>query len=185
MVTFENVEKLRERANVTYEEAKEALDACGDNLLDAMIYLENKGKVSPPRAGGSYSSADGGGATTQEAYGANAQAQPDDESFGQLTRRFGRFLRGLIYKGLRNTFEVRRHGDMMFSVPVLLLVILLIIGFWIVFPLIVVGLFFGFRYRFTGRDFEKTSVNKVMDSAASAAENFKEEMRTPEDKPKE
>ena len=42
------IERLRKRANVTYEEAKEAFDAAGGDLLDAMIYLEKKGKVTSP-----------------------------------------------------------------------------------------------------------------------------------------
>jgi translation elongation factor EF-Ts len=56
MATIELVEKLRQKANVTYEEAKEALEASGDNILDAMIYLERQGKVKPPQNGGYYSS---------------------------------------------------------------------------------------------------------------------------------
>ena len=36
MESFEKVEKLRQRANVSYEEAKAALEASGWDLLDAM-----------------------------------------------------------------------------------------------------------------------------------------------------
>ena len=46
MDEFEKVEKLRQRANVSYEEAKEALDKSQGDLLDAMIYLEGQGKIS-------------------------------------------------------------------------------------------------------------------------------------------
>lgn len=55
MEQLEKVEKLRARANVTYEEAKEALEASNWDLLDAMVYLENPerprvrpGKHTPP-----------------------------------------------------------------------------------------------------------------------------------------
>ena len=48
MEQLEKVEKLRERANVSYEEAKEALEASDWDLLDAMVYLEKKGKVKSP-----------------------------------------------------------------------------------------------------------------------------------------
>lgn len=40
MDNFEKVEKLREKANVSYEEAKQALENCNWDILDAMIYLE-------------------------------------------------------------------------------------------------------------------------------------------------
>ena len=39
MEHLEKVEKLRERANVSYEDAKEALEASEWDLLDAMVYL--------------------------------------------------------------------------------------------------------------------------------------------------
>ena len=45
MDNFEKVEKLREKANVTYEEAKTALENSNWDMLDAMIYLEKNGKV--------------------------------------------------------------------------------------------------------------------------------------------
>ena len=45
MDTFEKVEKLREKANVTFEEAKAALDEANGDLLDAMILLEKQGKA--------------------------------------------------------------------------------------------------------------------------------------------
>ena len=45
MDNFEKVEKLREKAGVSYEEAKTALEQCNYDLLDAMIYLEKQGKV--------------------------------------------------------------------------------------------------------------------------------------------
>ena len=49
MATFEMVEKIRQYANVTYDEAKAALDACNDDLLEAVIYLEKQGKRSEER----------------------------------------------------------------------------------------------------------------------------------------
>ena len=40
MDKLEKVEKLREKTGVSYEEAKNALEACDYDLLDAIIYLE-------------------------------------------------------------------------------------------------------------------------------------------------
>ena len=45
MDEFEKVEKLRQRVDVTYEEAKEALKQADGDLLDAVIWLENQGKT--------------------------------------------------------------------------------------------------------------------------------------------
>jgi dimethylargininase len=49
MDNLEKVEKLRERANVTYEEAKAALEENNWDLLDAMVALEKAGKTNSPR----------------------------------------------------------------------------------------------------------------------------------------
>ena len=43
---FEKVEKLRERANVSYEEAKNALERSNGDMLDAMILLERESNIS-------------------------------------------------------------------------------------------------------------------------------------------
>jgi len=39
------VETLREKANVSYEEAKAALEASNWDLLDAIVLLEGEGKI--------------------------------------------------------------------------------------------------------------------------------------------
>ena len=46
MDELEKVEKLRERSNVSYEEAKQALNEANGDMLDAMIILENKGMIN-------------------------------------------------------------------------------------------------------------------------------------------
>ena len=46
MERMDKVEKLREKTGVTYEDAKAALDACGWDMLDAVVYLEKLGKLS-------------------------------------------------------------------------------------------------------------------------------------------
>ena len=45
MNELEKVEQLVDKAGCTYAEAKEALEYCGWNLLDAMIRLEEQGKA--------------------------------------------------------------------------------------------------------------------------------------------
>ena len=47
MTNFEMVEILRDKANVSYEEAKAALENSNWDLLDAMLLLEKEGKVNP------------------------------------------------------------------------------------------------------------------------------------------
>ncbi|ENK0556154.1 DUF4342 domain-containing protein [Clostridium botulinum] len=43
-ITLEKIDIIRERAGATYTEAKEALEACEGNVVDALVYMENKVK---------------------------------------------------------------------------------------------------------------------------------------------
>lgn len=173
MATLEQVEKLREKANVSYDDAKEALDATNGDLLEALIYLEKKGKTTPPSSGGFYNSEKSHQECEQLAPKNREKAANDKESFMDLLKKFGRFCAKVIHKGNINFFEVRKGEEVKTVFPITALALLLIFLFWITVPLIVIGLFFGFRYRFRGPDLGIDSVNSAMDNAASTAENLK------------
>lgn len=49
-VSLEQIDELRRRANVGYEEAKDALERCNGDIVEALIYLERNNKAK----GGSY-----------------------------------------------------------------------------------------------------------------------------------
>lgn len=164
MDNFEKVEKLKERANVTYEEAKQALEESGWDILDAMIYLERQGKTTGSAQAG-YESA------KEESY---TQSQDErGESFGDVISRFGRWCKKWIDKGNSNNFCVDKKGEEILRIPVTLLVVLLIFTFWVIVPLLIVGLFFDMRYRFRGPDVQKEDLNRAMDNVADAAEVLK------------
>jgi len=172
MATLEQVERLRGKTNVSFEDAKAALEASNGDLLDAIIYLEKHGKVAPPSGGGYYSNQN----TTNEyqSLGAAKEPQPrPGESFSDMMARFGRFLCKLFDKGNTNYLEAKRYGKTIFSLPVTVVVVLMIFLFWVVVPLFAVSLFFSFRYSFRGNDLGKESVNKVMDGASNAADEIK------------
>jgi len=171
MVTLEQVERLREKTNVSFEDAKAALEASGGDLLDAIIYLERHGKVVPPTGGGYYSSQST--ANEYQSTGKAQEPQRSGESFSEMMNRFGRFCGKLFDKGNSNYLEAKRFDKTIFSLPVTVVVILMIFMFWIVVPLFIVSLFFGFRYHFRGNELGKDSVNKVMDGASNAVDEIK------------
>jgi hypothetical protein len=71
---------------------------------------------------------------------------------------------------------VRQNDRVVITVPVTILVLLLILAFWFIVPLIIIGFFFNYRYVFKGPELEKTGVNHMMDTAADVAENFRKEV---------
>lgn len=169
MDNFEKVEKLREHANVSYEEAKQALENSNWDILDAMIYLEQSGKVHGPQQA-SYT-------TQAEKIKIELDEKECKSTFSDNLKRFGDWCLGLIEKGNNNSFCVEREDKEIFRVPITLLIVLMFFSFWVVVPLLVIGLFFDMRYHFAGPNVRSVDIdiNKAMDSAAEAAESIKNE----------
>ena len=171
MATLEQVEKLRERANVSFEEAKSALEASNDDLLDAMIFLEKQGKVVAPQGGGYYSN--GGGPSNKGGTEYAGEQTYNGDTFWDMTKRFGKFCVKIINKGNNNFLDVKRNGELLFSCPITLLVLLFICFFWVIVPLVVIGMFCGYRYSVRGAELGKEAVNKVIDDAYSVIDDLK------------
>ena len=171
-ITLEQVERLREKAPVSYALAKQALEYSGGNLLDALIYLEEQGAI--PREEGAYYS------TREEARPAPppppAESGPADwedrRPSAKKGRRAGggrRLLTTLRRWLLDNELEIWRREKPVTALPVLILLLLVNFAFWAVLLALALGLFFGFRYRFSGPDLEREEINSVMDTVADTA----------------
>jgi len=178
MTELEKVEKLREKANVSFAEAKEALDNSGGDILEALIYLEANGKAVAPAGGGYFSGADmpiQTEYTNSNYYSANSgnSSNGSGESFSDLLKRFGAFCLRVFNKGLSNFLEATKGDQHLFSCPVLVVILLALIFPWIVLPLFVISLFCGFHYRFSGDDLGRDSVNSVMDGASNVVDDVK------------
>ena len=158
---FEMVEKLRSKAQVSYEDAKAALEACDWDLLDALVYLEQQGKLQHEQKA-SYS-------TRQEP---EPERRPAQHYPGGIFQRLFELLVSLINRAGEIDVCVIKQNKTLFALPLLAFILLLIFAFWVILPLMVLGLFFGLRYRFRGVKGVE-GVNRVMDKAAEMAENIK------------
>jgi len=159
MDRLEQIEKLRERAQVSYDEARAAYEAANGDLLDALILLEKQGKVAPPKGDGYYRSEQPTSGPVHENKeeesrdGGTRNGQENGNSnFKDALDRFWRFFTGLVKKGNETSFEVLRDKEHMASFPVTVLALLLLFAPWVTLPLIVIGLFFGFHYQFVSND---------------------------------
>ncbi len=176
MTNYEMVELLRSKANVTYEEAKAALEASNWDILDAMVLLERQGKVKDK--GAAYSTAqDGEDSEAKKKENKNAHWEFEvNGNFMSAMRRFGRWLRKLIQIGNANFFVVSRHGEEILSLPVTVLVVLLPFLFVPMLILLVVGLFTDFRYSFRGPNLGSDAINDTISKASDMADSFKAEV---------
>lgn len=48
-ITLEKIDLLRKRANISYKEAKEALEKNDGNIVEALAYLEEQNKIKPEK----------------------------------------------------------------------------------------------------------------------------------------
>ncbi|MCB2291077.1 DUF4342 domain-containing protein [Clostridium sp. CS001] len=48
-INLDQVDELRKRANVSYEDAKNALEQCNGNLIEALVFLEKQNKIKPEK----------------------------------------------------------------------------------------------------------------------------------------
>ena len=163
MTNYEMTEKLSEKMGVTMEEAKTALEACDWDMLDAALLLEKE---------------HGGGQApyTTRPEGATDGARTEHDG-GKLLPKIGRLLKKLLEMGSRNRFEVRKGEEMILELPVTALVLLLIFAFWVCIPLLIIGLFAGFHYSFSGAELGRETINSAMDKASEAADKVMEEIR--------
>lgn len=172
MDNFEMTEKLRQRANVSYEEAKAALEANEWDLLDALVYLENRRTAQKPADSSPRehpAQAEGSGYTTRRSVGAGAVAEDSERGF--LGRLVG-FIRDTVHKGNRTFFEIRFRGDMVVELPLTAMVPIL---FWAFKPTVIallIGLFLGAKYRIRGQS-EHSGVNRFMEKASRMAEDVR------------
>ncbi len=172
-ITLEQVEKLRAHANVSFEDARDALEQTNGDMLEAIIRLEKAGKTQERTGTFSTLNAPGAQQSQQDSWQYRQYGSGPSEFNRQMRRLWSGFC-GLVKKGNENNFEVWRDGRCAINFPVTLLAVFLIFFFGITVPLMLVGLFFGCTYRFTGPDLEKTGINRVMDSAAETASSIKD-----------
>ena len=174
MDQLEKAEKIREKTGVTYEEAKAALDAAGGDILDALVYLENQGKVKEPEVSVYTTKEEDTGSSEAFQEASRSYESAGKKTFGDHVKNFIRWCGKLVKKGCENFFIISKGGEELATLPVLVL-LLLMLAFWAVVPLMIVGLFFGFSYSFRGAITESVDVNTACEKAAEAAENIKKE----------
>ena len=61
------------------------------------------------------------------------------------------------------------------NIPVIVLVIFILVAFWVTVPLLIIGMFCGFKYSFRGDMAGTININSACDKAAQTCVNIKKE----------
>src|SRR5690554_445617 len=123
MDRLEKIEKLRERAQVSYDEARAAYDEANGDLLDALILLEKQGKVAPPKGDGYYRSEQTVSEPVTEEKEEHSRGrrsnteQENNNNFKETLDKIWKFLTGLVKKGNETSFEILKDKEHMASFP--------------------------------------------------------------------
>ena len=203
---LEMVEVLRDRANVSYEEAKAVLEETNWELLDAMVAIEKARKTENPALRCSNP-----GIEVQEQIADAHETAPGTPAEGlhieepkveeKLTeeqsvnekwaeqmeieeKQPGRDRNHTFGKGIRrfygvccdNALSITHKGKTIFKLPLIAALLILLFTWKFMLPAVIISLFFGVRYTFSGKD-ELQEANHFMDTAGSVAENIKEGFR--------
>lgn len=124
MERIELVELVREKAGVGYTDAKEALDASGDDLLDALVWLEAQGR-SQTRSAYVTTGAPAGGAggISGEMYTAQSDYARSSQSGLRVIARLIGGVRDAIARAVRRGMDTkvvsRRGGERPLTLPLL------------------------------------------------------------------
>ncbi len=171
MNEFEKVEKLVQKANVSYEDAKKALEEANGDMLDAMIALEKAGKVNGP---------------SQTTYSTNTQQQSiyrdvptviEQSNQQKEGKSFFKDLGAAIKRGFQytvdNSVKVVKNGQEIIRLPLWISIILMLAAWELLIIVIIISLFLDCRYSIVGKD-DTNEVNRVMDQASQFAGKVKE-----------
>ena len=171
MNEFEKVEKLVQKANVSYEDAKKALEEANGDMLDAMIALEKEGKVNGP-SHTTYSTN-----TQQQSIYRDVPTVIEQSNQQKEGKSFFKDLGAAIKRGFQytvdNSVKVVKNGQEIIKLPLWISIILMLAAWELLLIVIIISLFLDCRYSIVGKD-DTNEVNRVMDQASQFAGKVKE-----------
>ncbi len=172
MDIMEKVEQLTAKADISYEEAKAVLEEANGDLLDAVILLEQRGKIRKPET----ELIQYAGESISDENPAAGEKTRSDDHIKEGARKMKNAIRKIVNVLRNNTFHVSRKGESLFSVSAWAFALILLFFWHTVIPVMIIALFFDVRYSFTGKD-DLTKANQFMDKAGSIADEVCGEFR--------
>lgn len=165
-ITLEKIDSLRERANVSYAEAKEALENSGGNMIDAIIALESDNKTVNDRV--KKEKARAKDYARVQARKAKYKSSADD--FVDSSRK--------VLDNLNDTRVVMYNDDrVLLDVSLTITLIAAIFAFPVTVAIFVVGLITGNRYKVVRKDKKSDTINSVLDKAAEVSKNVTDNLK--------
>ncbi|WP_434283318.1 ubiquitin [Clostridium botulinum] len=167
------IDKLREKANVSYEEAKTALENSDWDMLDAVLYLEENKKVKRPSVNIFY---------TNEARYSDKDKKSDknEENKYEKSNKFQGIFE-VICKYIdtcNNIFlEIKKEDRMFVKIPLTVIIIFSFFAFWMIIPLMITSLFFDIELYIYSKSVDTDKANKILQSISNHVKIIKEKFK--------
>ena len=168
----EMVEILISKVNVSREEAQEALEKYDWDLLQAIIYLENQGKVENNEENKLVKVK-----VESQEESKNEKTEEKHGGIGELVGRIFKFIGKVIKKGNENYFEIRKENEKTIKIPITVSILLLIFLSVPTVALLIIGLFCGYKYSISSPNFKSEAVNEVFERVSKSADNIKKDFK--------
>lgn len=178
MERFRLVDKLKDKANISYEEAKTILEENNWDILDSMIYLEEIGRVKKPSVSVFYTN------DYKESYEERTEiVNITDNKKGEKSRGKNNFegIFETVCKYIDSCnnilIEIIRKNTVILRIPLTVVILLLLFTFWITIPLIIVGLFFDIEFYISAKKVNADKINKVLSEISKNIKDVKEKIK--------
>ena len=157
------VDKLRAKTNISYEEAKSALEKNKWDILDAMVYLEHEGRIKKPSVSEFYTN---DYKTTSSTKGGEVMKIREDKGSNNFKGKndFEGVFEGIckVIDSCNNIFlTIKRRSKIIIRLPLTVVILLLFFAFWVIIPLMIIGLFFEMEFSVDAMKFNSVKLDKI------------------------
>ena len=177
MDDLEKVETIRTKCNVSYTDAKAALDAA-DGERSGRHHLARVAGQDPDHVGATPPpSPEPVDEPSAEMVAAQAAYEKSSEKtdFSKKMDSVWEYLKKLFRLSLETKFIATRRDAIILNIPILIPIVALF-AWGATIWLMLLGLFFGMRYRIDSDGDVPGSINNLMDHAADAADGIKQNL---------
>jgi hypothetical protein len=154
------IDKLKNETNISYEEAKNAMEKSNWDILDAFVYLEEKGEIQKPSVSIFYTNEykENSEVTINKNQENNYNNRKKDNTFE------GIFVKVCKMIDICNNifFEIKKENKTFLRMPITVVILLLLFAFWLAIPLFIVGLFFDIEFSLSGNRIEINKINHIL-----------------------
>jgi hypothetical protein len=137
-INLEQIDALRQRANVSYEDAKEALERCNNDIVDALVYLEKQNKLGQEQIKNNHNSS------------------------------FKHTIKDLIKKGNETKFVITKKDNTVLNIPVNVAVIGTVLVTPLAVAGVAAALLTNHNIKFEKPDGGDMEINKVINKVSTA-----------------